>query len=116
DIFFVLSGFLITCLLLEEWDQFQRINLKAFYARRALRLLPALLVLLLVVVAFYWLASPKSTAVRTTFDALIALFYSSNWAFVFGFRQPAHVLTHTWSLSIEEQFYLTWPVILILLL
>jgi len=116
DIFFVLSGFLITCLLLEEWDQFHFIRLRAFYARRALRLLPALLVLLSVVVTFYWLVGPRSSAVRTTVDALIALFYSTNWAFVFGFRQPAHVLTHTWSLSIEEQFYLTWPAILILLL
>lgn len=116
DIFFVLSGFLITCLLLEEWDQFHLISFRAFYIRRALRLLPALVVLLVGVVTFYWLVGPRSSAVRTTVDALIALFYSTNWSFVFGFRQPAHVLTHTWSLSIEEQFYLTWPAILILLL
>jgi peptidoglycan/LPS O-acetylase OafA/YrhL len=116
DIFFVLSGFLITCLLVEEWDQFHSISFRAFYARRALRLLPALLVLLVAVVTFYWLVSPRSSAIRTTVDALIALFYCTNWTFVFGFRQPAHLLTHTWSLSIEEQFYLTWPAILILLL
>jgi peptidoglycan/LPS O-acetylase OafA/YrhL len=116
DIFFVLSGFLITCLLVEEWDQSHCIRFGAFYVRRALRLLPALLVLLLAVVTFYWLVGPRASAVRTTVDALIALFYSTNWAFVFGFREPAHVLTHTWSLSIEEQFYLTWPAILILLL
>ena len=116
DVFFVLSGFLITCLLLEEWDQFQTIRLRAFYARRALRLLPALLALLMAVVTFYRLLEPRTAARRTTVDALIALFYSTNWAFVFGVRQPVHVLTHTWSLSIEEQFYLTWPAILILLL
>jgi peptidoglycan/LPS O-acetylase OafA/YrhL len=116
DIFFVLSGFLITCLLVEEWDRFHSISFRAFYARRVLRLLPALLVLLVAAVTFYWFAGSRSSAIRTTVDALIALFYSTNWAFVFGFRQPAHVLTHTWSLSIEEQFYLTWPALLILLL
>jgi peptidoglycan/LPS O-acetylase OafA/YrhL len=116
DIFFVLSGFLITCLLVQERDQFDSISFRAFYARRALRLLPALLVLLFAVVTFYWLVGPRSSAIRTTVDALIALLYSTNWAFVFGFRQPAHVLTHTWSLSIEEQFYLTWPALLLLLL
>src|SRR5215470_8663457 len=52
DIFFVLSGFLITCLLIEEWDQLQSISLKAFYMRRVLRLLPALVVMLAVTVAF----------------------------------------------------------------
>src|SRR6516164_5207000 len=87
DIFFVLSGFLITCLLVEEWDQSHCIRFGAFYVRRALRLLPALLVLLLAVVTFYWLVGPRASAVRTTVDALIALFYSTNWAFVFGFRE-----------------------------
>jgi peptidoglycan/LPS O-acetylase OafA/YrhL len=116
DIFFVLSGFLITCLLLEEWNECRSISLKAFYARRALRLLPALLVMLVAVVIFYWAFRPRLAAMSTSVDALVALFYCSNWAFVFGFRQPAHLLTHTWSLSIEEQFYLTWPAILILLL
>src|SRR6266851_7296103 len=82
DIFFVLSGFLITCLLLEEWDRFHSISLRAFYIRRALRLLPALMLLLVAVVGFHWLASPRPAAIQTTVDGLIALFYSTNWALV----------------------------------
>jgi peptidoglycan/LPS O-acetylase OafA/YrhL len=116
DIFFVLSGFLITCLLIEEWDRFHSISLKAFYIRRALRLLPALMVMLAVIVAFHWLFSTRTAAVQTTADALITLFYSANWAVALGFRQLAHAFAHTWTLSIEEQFYLTWPAILLLML
>jgi peptidoglycan/LPS O-acetylase OafA/YrhL len=116
DIFFVLSGFLITCLLIEEFDQFHFISLKAFYARRILRLLPALLLMLSVLVTFHWFFSSRAAALQTTADAFIALFYSTNWALVFGFRQPGHTFAHTWTLSIEEQFYLTWPAILLLML
>ncbi len=116
DIFFALSGFLITCLLLEEWDELHAVSLKAFYMRRVLRLLPALSVMLVVFVAFHWCFSPRVAARQSAVHALIALFYSSNWAFALGFRQPVHSFAHTWTLSIEEQFYLTWPAILLLLL
>jgi peptidoglycan/LPS O-acetylase OafA/YrhL len=115
DIFFVLSGFLITSLLIEEWDRFGSIGLKGFYARRALRLLPALMVMLAVVVIWHYLTNSR-VAPRTALDGLIALFYSSNWMFALGLRQPVHVFAHTWTLSIEEQFYLWWPIVLILLL
>jgi peptidoglycan/LPS O-acetylase OafA/YrhL len=114
DIFFVLSGFLITCLLIEEWDEFQSISLKAFYMRRVLRLLPALVAMLAIMAGFQWAFSPRVAALQTTRDTLIALFYSSNWAIVLGFTQLA--FPHTWSLSIEEQFYLTWPMLLFVLL
>jgi peptidoglycan/LPS O-acetylase OafA/YrhL len=115
DIFFVLSGFLITSLLIEEWDRFGSISLKGFYARRALRLLPALMVMLAVVVLWHYLTNPR-VAPRTALDGLIALFYSSNWMIALGLRQPVHVFAHTWTLSIEEQFYLWWPIVLILLI
>ena len=115
DIFFVLSGFLITSLLIEEWDRFGSISLRRFYARRALRLLPALMVMLAVVVIWHCLIN-RQVAPRTALDGFIALFYSSNWMFALGLRQPVHVFAHTWTLSIEEQFYLWWPIALILLL
>jgi len=115
DIFFVLSGFLITSLLIEEWGRFSSISLRRFYARRALRLLPALMVMLAVIVLWHCLTNSQ-IAPRTALDGLIALFYSSNWMFALGFRQPVHVFAHTWTLSIEEQFYLWWPLVLILML
>lgn len=114
DIFFVLSGFLITSLLFEEWGKFGSVSLKRFYARRALRLLPALMVMLAVIVLWHYLTNPR-VAPRTALDGLIALFYSSNWMFALGLRPPVHVFAHTWTLSIEEQFYLWWPIVLIIL-
>jgi peptidoglycan/LPS O-acetylase OafA/YrhL len=116
DVFFVLSGFLITSLLIEEWGAFHSISLRRFYARRALRLLPALMVLIAVFVTWHCLVSSRVVAVRTALDGLNALFYSTNWMFALGLRQPVHVFAHTWTLSIEEQFYLSWPLLLILLL
>jgi peptidoglycan/LPS O-acetylase OafA/YrhL len=115
DIFFVLSGFLITSLIIQEWDQFHSISLRRFYARRALRLLPALVVLIAAFLIWHGVMN-LSVAGRTASDGLIALFYMTNWALALGFRQPAHVFAHTWTLSIEEQFYLWWPIVLIFLL
>jgi peptidoglycan/LPS O-acetylase OafA/YrhL len=116
DLFFVLSGFLITSLLLEEWSDFGRISLKRFYARRALRLLPALLALIAVTVLFQWLVASNAAAIDAAIDGLLALFYSSNWAQALETGRPHLLLSHTWSLSIEEQFYLLWPITLLLLL
>ncbi|SPE60520.1 membrane hypothetical protein [Verrucomicrobia bacterium] len=115
DVFFVLSGFLITCLLVEEWDRFHSISLRRFYLRRVLRLLPALVVMLGVVAAYHWMFKPRTAAQAVTVDALVALFYSANWAQVIQYHTP-NVLGHAWSLSIEEQFYLIWPLVLIFLL
>ncbi len=122
DTFFVLSGFLITSLLIEEWVRKEGIGLRAFWARRARRLLPALLVVIVFVVLWADLATPAGTYPDLRADALSALFYSANWHFIAAggnyFVQTGAVspLTHTWSLAIEEQFYLVWPLVLLGLL
>lgn len=112
DVFFVLSGFLITALLLAEHDRSGRIGLGAFYARRALRLLPALALLLAVYAVFN--AATNPAGVRWG-PPLAAFFYTANWVQALALF-PMGSLSHTWSLAIEEQFYLLWPVALALLL
>jgi peptidoglycan/LPS O-acetylase OafA/YrhL len=115
DIFFVISGFLITALLIAEWTRTQTLDLRAFYARRALRLLPALFVtvagvcLLQAVVGAVPGAAPLWQSITAT------LFYVANWL---QLAHPAATgyLDHTWSLAIEEQFYLVWPWLLLLAL
>jgi peptidoglycan/LPS O-acetylase OafA/YrhL len=111
DLFFVLSGFLITALLVQEWQRAGRVALRAFYARRALRLLPAFFALiavtLLVPGVFYQSARPWESA------GLAAL-HTTNWIMAFG--GSLGFFDHTWSLTIEEQFYLLWPPLLVLLL
>lgn len=115
EIFFGLSGFLITALLIQEFDNAGRIKLKAFYLRRVLRLFPALLALLIVycLTIFYLVGFRGSKPFLV--DAFIALFYMSNWARALNIHPP-YLLGHTWSLSIEEQFYALWPPLLVLLL
>jgi len=110
DIFFVLSGFLITTLLIQEWEQNDSISFRGFYIRRGLRLLPPLFVLVaacLLVAAIY--PEPEGFIVKSK-SILVALFYLANWFPVY------HALFHTWSLGIEEQFYVVWPFLLFLLL
>ena len=116
DLFFVLSGFLITVLLLEERQQHGRIRVLAFYRRRAFRLIPALL-LLLVVQVLLALAVLPSGPKRTVLASVPWVgAYVANWGLIshrgFGFGQ----LAHTWSLAVEEQFYLIWPLVLALTL
>ncbi|MGZ4780190.1 MAG: acyltransferase family protein, partial [Thermoanaerobaculia bacterium] len=114
DIFFVLSGFLITCLLLEEWTQSGSIRLRDFYIRRALRLVPALVVFLTITTVWSALARPQEIA--TTLKAVaFAIVYLTNWAWAFNWV-PMTPVSHTWSLAIEEQFYLLWPLGLLLIL
>jgi peptidoglycan/LPS O-acetylase OafA/YrhL len=120
DAFFVLSGFLITGLLLGERERTGRIRLGPFWGRRARRLLPALLVVLVAVavVSRYVLSAEELPGLRL--DALAALGYVANWRMIFRggdyFAQtaPASPLQHTWSLGIEEQFYLLWPLLVVL--
>ncbi|QCQ21337.1 acyltransferase family protein [Desulfoglaeba alkanexedens] len=111
DIFFVLSGFLITALLLQEEERRGTVSLKNFYLRRALRLLPALFLLLAVYLVYYFYAAPDAAERRRHFeDALMVLFYVSNWTRAFGWERP-YSLGHCWSLSVEEQFYAVWPLV-----
>lgn len=114
DIFFVLSGFLITTLLLEERGRKGEIALKNFYIRRALRLLPALFVLLVCVVLYSRAFMSSDDANSTARLSVIAIFYCTNWFFAFGGNSD--LLGHLWSLAVEEQFYLIWPFVLSLLL
>jgi peptidoglycan/LPS O-acetylase OafA/YrhL len=119
DTFFALSGFLITSLLISEWQRTEIIRLGRFWARRARRLLPALLVMLLGVAAFAAFVVPAGTYPTLRGDAFSALFYYANWHFIaIGsnyFNQSALTspLTHTWSLAVEEQFYLVWPLVVL---
>lgn len=112
-VFFVLSGFLITSLLIQEWRASGSISLGKFYARRALRLLPALILVLLVFGAIFAAFGFKG---RVPLNAIIAtIFYVANWVRAYNLF-PLGGLSHCWSLSIEEQFYLCWPLILICML
>jgi peptidoglycan/LPS O-acetylase OafA/YrhL len=118
DLFFVLSGYLITGLLLDEHRRDGRIDLRAFWARRVRRLFPALVLVLLAVCAWVWWATPVETWAARRADVLATLFYVANWHFVqagqdyFAAYSGASPLRHAWSLAVEEQFYLLWPVLL----
>ena len=120
DVFFVISGFLITSLILEEYDRSGRIDFKRFYLGRARRLLPAVVVLLIVVgIAVLFVYQDALSAFRQ--DALATIFYVNNWWYVlvdqsyFESMGRPPLLKHLWSLSVEEQFYLIWPVVALLL-
>lgn len=111
DVFFVLSGFLITALLIDEWAVHQTINFKHFYVRRVLRLLPAFVGLLITFLIVSYVCSTRERFATDLNEALISFFYLSNWTRALGYGKP-DFLGHTWSLAIEEQFYLLWPIVL----
>jgi len=121
DLFFVLSGFLITSLLVSEYESTQRISLTNFWLRRARRLYPALLVVVTVVLIHSLLFETAATTHRVALDGIASLFYVANWRYIFSgqsyiqqFLQTApSPLRHTWSLAIEEQFYLVWPLVVL---
>ena len=120
-IFFTLSGFLITSILLRSWRQDGNLGLGTFWLRRARRLLPALILVLLVVLAATALFSPGNFTSRAG-DSLAAMFYVSNWTTIingisyFSLFSPPGPLDHLWSLAVEEQFYLLWPLLLLAML
>ena len=115
EAFFVLSGFLITSLLIAEWRGSATIALRAFWARRARRLLPALFCMVAVVGLYEALASSGSSLPDLRSDGIATLFYYGNWHEIatqsnyFAATGPVSPLQHTWSLAIEEQFYILWP-------
>jgi peptidoglycan/LPS O-acetylase OafA/YrhL len=109
DIFFVLSGFLITCILLGEWAATGRISLRHFYARRFLRLVPALVLLCATVFVLSGVFSSAAEAADTRRTVPIALLYLTDFFASLSPRTALGVLRHTWSLAIEEHFYLLWP-------
>ncbi len=117
DIFFVLSGFLITSLLLDEIGRTGQLDLGSFWVRRARRLLPALLIMVLAVIAARLLFPPDAVSDLRN-DATAAFLWVANWAFVshetdyFSQGAPPSPLQHTWSLGVEEQYYLIWPVLI----
>jgi peptidoglycan/LPS O-acetylase OafA/YrhL len=122
NVFFVLSGFLITMLLMKEWVRSGTIRLRAFWARRARRLLPALFVLLGAIGLYVVWFAPDGTQTAVRGDGLATLFYVSNWHEIltdqsyFTQLSAASPLLHTWTLAIEEQFYLVWPILVIAIL
>ncbi len=117
EVFFVLSGFLITSLLLAEWSRTATIRLGAFWARRARRLLPALFCLVAVIGLYYAVAGSAQAIPGLKGDGISALTYYSNWHQIaagssyFAATGPVSPLEHTWSLAIEEQFYVVWPIL-----
>ncbi|WP_345752733.1 acyltransferase family protein [Microbacterium rhizophilus] len=118
DVFYVISGFLITGLLLRELDQTGSVSLRAFYARRARRIVPAAALVLAVTTVGAWIVWFAPRALQVTLDALSALFFVSNWHFAelgtdyLQAEGPVSPVQHYWSLSIEEQFYAVWPLLL----
>ena len=119
EVFFVLSGFLITSLLVAEWQRSATIALGAFWARRARRLLPALFCLVGVIGIYYLVAGAADAVPGLKGDGISALTYFSNWHQIvagsnyFAATGPVSPLEHTWSLAIEEQFYLVWPLVVL---
>jgi peptidoglycan/LPS O-acetylase OafA/YrhL len=120
DIFYVISGFLITGLLVDELERSGTISLRSFFARRARRLLPLAALVLVAVAIGMQVFTPPVFRPTVRFDAISAAFYYSNWQFALesinyltlgGAQNP---VLHYWSLSVEEQFYLVWPLLLIL--
>ncbi len=122
DVFFVLSGFLITTLLCRELSRTSTIRLGRFWAQRARRLLPALFVLVLGVAAYAYAFRNTIDVTGVRNDAIATLAYVANWHFIVSdqgyFAQAAapSPLLHTWSLAVEEQYYLIWPLIALFVL
>jgi len=120
EVFFVISGYLITLLLIGEHERNGRVNLKQFWLRRARRLLPAVITMMCGV-AVYMALFNRQPQGRTRGDFLGGMFYSSNWYQIFvgqGYTSGEAFVPfrHLWSLAVEEQFYLIWPLVMVAIL
>ena len=121
DVFFVISGFLITSLLLREGDRTGKISWAGFYRRRVKRLVPAALTVTLatVVAAFYIFDAQRFH--DTVWDAFYATIFAANWRMIhtntdyFQAQRAVSPMQHYWSLSVEEQFYVVWPLVLVVI-
>src|SRR5690606_37069821 len=119
DVFFVISGFLITRLLLKEYERTGTISLREFYARRVRRLLPAASLVLVVTAVAAFLLLPRGRSAETGSDIVASALYVVNWWLarrsVDYLAEDSHasLVQHFWSLSIEEQFYIFWPLLLL---
>lgn len=122
DVFFVISGFLITGILLREHQHTGRISFAGFYRRRIRRIVPAATLVLVVTAALSWLVYPAARASAITLDGVWAFFFAGNYRFAvadtdyFAATAGASPLQHYWSLAVEEQFYLVWPVVMLVVL
>ncbi|MFI2711075.1 acyltransferase family protein [Micromonospora sp. NPDC018662] len=121
DVFFVISGFLITGLLLDELDRRGQISLAGFYARRAKRLLPAAATVLVATLVLTYFFIPRTRWSATAWDVVASAGYVMNWRMAaqsldyVAVNAAPSAVQHFWSLAVEEQFYLVWPLLLILL-
>ena len=115
DVFFALSGYLITGLLLSEHLKTGKIDFWRFFAKRGFRLMPALVSMLIVYGLMIWAFKPSADLKNQGLDILAAFLYVTNWVRVANHNQVSD-LGHTWSLGVEAQFYLVWPFILVLLI
>jgi peptidoglycan/LPS O-acetylase OafA/YrhL len=120
DVFFVISGFLITGLLLREHERTGTISFRGFYRRRVKRILPASILVLLVTVVVSRLLFNSSRFLQTALDAASAFLFVGNWRFAatgtdyFQSTAAPSPVQHFWSLAVEEQFYLVWPWLMLL--
>ena len=121
DVFFVISGFLITGLLLREAERTGRVSILGFYARRIRRLLPAATVVLIVVAVLAWLAFNPVRRQSVAGDEAAASLYVINWRLAgqsvdyLAANAPPSPVQHYWSLAVEEQFYVVWPLLILLI-
>lgn len=119
DVFFVLSGFLISSHLFDEFSKTGKLSLSKFWSRRAKRLLPASLTVLIVTAFAVWYLAPQALQERYFRDISAATVYFANWVFAWdsvdylAADNSASVVQHFWSLGVEEQLYIAWPILLI---